>query len=193
VRELKVKFPKDANFCLSLTFNVEMVSRFPYWMSIWDHKKGSIDEGTKKYVEKLCDIARECGIKLHFYVVGSAFEDEDILYLERVVKERHSIGNYTYHHINIKAKTFEQLQISYSRRLWLRGSFKSVGEVIRHEISMINLAIKERLGVKAKGFRAPGCFHNDLKDMPEVQEILMREGFKFVSTQYFVPIGHEKM
>ena len=46
------------------------------------------------------------------------------------------------------------------------------------------MALDERLGVKAAGFRTPGGFSNGLRDRPDVQQMLLDQGFSWVSSLY---------
>src|SRR5712692_7306404 len=92
-----------AEFALSLTFDTEMCTNFPYWTAVWDHRKGALDEDSKTYVGKLCDVAKKYDARFHFFVLGKALEDPDLDYMKRVVDDGHAIGNHTYHHVNVKA------------------------------------------------------------------------------------------
>ena len=103
-------FPNGAEFALSLTFDIEMTPNFPYWTSRWNHRKGEIDEGTKLYLQRMSDIAKGYGVKLQFFLVGSALEDPDIDYLKKLVADGHAVDNHTYTHVNVKAKTIDGLQ-----------------------------------------------------------------------------------
>src|SRR5579872_470149 len=46
---------------ISLTYDIEMVTNFPHWEDIWDHRKGALDAVTCQYVGKLLDLARPFG------------------------------------------------------------------------------------------------------------------------------------
>ena len=70
-------YPNGAQFCLSMTFDIEMSYNFPYWTSDYDDY-GAIDPHVKQYVNKLLDVANKYGVKLQFFVVGSALEDPDV-------------------------------------------------------------------------------------------------------------------
>ena len=97
-------YPNGADFALSLTFDVEMCTNFPYWTSQWNHRKGAIDEDSKLYMGKMLDVAEKYGVKLQFFLVGTALEDPNIDYLKRMVAEGHAVDNHTYNHVNVKAQ-----------------------------------------------------------------------------------------
>src|SRR5262249_12735626 len=60
-------------------------------------------------------------------------------------------------------------------------------------IRMTTLGLKERAGITAAGFRTPGGFANGLKDRPDVQKLLLSEGFTWVSSLYPAhPMGKPK-
>jgi peptidoglycan/xylan/chitin deacetylase (PgdA/CDA1 family) len=180
-------YPGGAQFCLSLTYDVEMCTNFPYWTSVWDHRKGAIDEDSKLYILKLNEVAKKYGAKLHFFLVGSALEDPHIDYLKQLVDAGHAIGNHTYTHVFVKAKTVQQLQVVYRNAPW-RAAGRTPLECIRNELRETNLGVREKLGVELRGFRTPGGFANGLHDVPEVQDLLKQEGFAYASSHYSFPV-----
>ena len=111
-------FPNGAEFSLSLTFDIEMTPNFPYWTSKWNHRKGAIDEDTKLYLMRMSEIAKSYGVKLQFFLVGSALEDPNIDYLKQLVEDGHAIDNHTYTHVNVKAKDIAGLQEIYAAAPW---------------------------------------------------------------------------
>ena len=149
-------YPNGAQFCLSMTFDIEMSYNFPYWTSDYDDY-GAIDPHVKQYVHRLLDVADKYGVKLQFFVVGSALEDPDVDYLKRLVAEGHALDNHTYRHVNVKAERVEDLHSSYKRAPWRAGGLSPL-ECLRHEIRQTGRGLSERLGVEASGFRTPGGF-----------------------------------
>ncbi|MEM2178733.1 MAG: polysaccharide deacetylase family protein [Candidatus Methanomethylicaceae archaeon] len=170
---------------LSLTFDIEMCTNFPYWTSIWDDRKGLIDDGTRQYINSILDIARKENVKFQFFLLGSSFRDhKNVSLFKNIVYRGHSIGNHTYNHINIKTKTFKQLQIFYVKKPNFLKNFKNVFEAISYEIEKTNILIQKRLGIDVKGFRAPYGFENGIEDMPRLQHFLLEKSFEYVSSQY---------
>lgn len=176
-------YPNGATFAVQLSFDVEMVTNFPYWTDFWNHRKGAIDEATKRYIGQMNSQCKKYGAKAHYFVVGSLFEDPDIGYLEQAVAAGHAVGNHTYTHVNIKAIDRERLSGIYHSCPW-RASGREAQDIVRQEIQMTTAAIKHRLGVNPRGFRSPGGFPNGLQDAPAVQALLQEEGFWWASTHY---------
>jgi len=176
-------YPNGARFAVQLSFDLEMVTNWPYWTSFWDNRKGAINDAVKAYVRKISSKCGEYGARAHYFVVGSLFEDPDIDYLREAVDAGHAVGNHTYTHINIKAERPDQLAGIYKFCPW-RAAGRSAREVVRQEIRMTTEAIRTRLGVVPKGFRSPGGFPDGLQDAPEVRELLQEEGFWWASTHY---------
>ena len=179
-------YPSGAAFCLSLRPAVEMCTNFPYWTSQWNHLKGALDADSKQYVLKMHEVARSYGVHLYFLLVGSSFEDPDIDYLKQLVAAGHEVGNHTYTHLNVKAKTVESLQAVYASAPW-RANGRTPLQVIHDEVRATNAAIRERLGVRVTGFGTPGAFSTGLHDVPEVQALLKDEGFTHVTSHYLSP------
>jgi len=126
-------FPNGAEFCLSLRPAVEMCTNFPYWTSQWNHLKGALDDDSKHYVLKMHEVARSYGVPLYFLLVGSSLEDPDIDYLKQLVAAGHEVGNHTYTHLNVKAKTIESLQAVYANAPW-RAHGRTPLQVIHDEV-----------------------------------------------------------
>src|SRR5919198_621680 len=177
------RYPGSAGFGLSLTFDVEMATNFPYWTSVWDHRKGAIDEDVKAYVRQLTRACRQAAVQVQFFLLGASLEDPDVEYLRELAADGHALGNHTYHHVNVKATTTEQLQLEYRLRPWLAAG-RAPLEVIRDELRQTSAAMRERLGVTPAGFRTPGGFATGLHDVPQVQRVLLEEGFVYASSQY---------
>ncbi len=184
-------FPSGASFCVSLTLDVEMCTNFPYWTSVWDHRKGALDEGTKRHVERLSTTAHELQIPLQYFIVGSALEDPDLDYMRRARDLGHAIGNHTYTHVSVKAKTVPSLQVVYRNEPW-RAYGREPLRIIQDEVHQTTLAIRERLAMEPVGFRTPGGFNTALHDVPEVQRALLEEGFSWASSHYALAVGPEK-
>jgi hypothetical protein len=56
------------------------------------------------------------GGRIHFFAVGRVFEQEDIGWLEDIVREGHAVGNHTYGHVNVTATKPEDVQFRF--RVW---------------------------------------------------------------------------
>ena len=184
-------FPGGATFAVSLTLDVEMCTNFPYWTAVWDHRKGALDADTKGYVAQLSSRAHELGIPLQYFIVGSALEDPDLAYLLLTRDLGHAIGNHTYTHVSVKAKTVPSLQVVYKQEPW-RACGREPLQVIRDEVHQSTLAFRQRLGIEPAGFRTPGGFTTGLHDVPEVQQVLTEQGFTWASSHYHLDVGADK-
>ena len=180
-------YPNGADFGLSLTFDIEMCTNFPYWTSVWDHRKGAIDEDSKLYMGKMLDVADSFGVKFQFFLVGRALEDPDIDYLKRMTAEGHAVDNHTYNHVSVKAQDIPQLQPVYANAPWRAAGLNAL-ECIEREVRQTSTAITEQLGVAPTGFRTPGGFNNGLDDVPAVQEVLSDAGMQYASARYYFPV-----
>ncbi len=180
-------YPNGAQFCLSLTFDVEMCTNFPYWTSVWDHRKGAIDADCKHYIQKLNAVAAKYGVKLHYFLVGSALEDPDLDYLRAGVEAGHAFGNHTYTHVNVRAQDIPQLQVTYKAAPW-RALGRSALTCIRDELRQTSSAMRKALGVDPVGFRTPGGFVDGLHAVPDVQDLLRDEGFGYASSHFRFPV-----
>ena len=169
---------------IAVTLDLEMSAEYPKrGMTEWNYRKGELDEDTKRYAVSAAKIAKDRGGLLHFFALGRTLEQEDVGWLKDLAAAGHRVGNHTYDHVNVLASKPEELQFRFQRAPWLiRG--KPVAEVIEENIATTTAALKERCGIQASGFRTPGGFRNGLRDRPDLQKLLLRQGFSWVSSIY---------
>lgn len=169
---------------IAITFDLEMSRHYPKrGMTEWDYQKGNLDAATKKYSVDAARIVKERGGVIHFFCVGRVLEQADISWLKKIAKAGHPVGNHTYDHVNVKARKPEETQFRFRRAPWLVRD-KTAMQVIERNIRITNTALKQRAGITADGFRTPGGFRNGLADRPDIQKLLLKLGFKWVSSKY---------
>jgi Polysaccharide deacetylase len=168
---------------IAITLDLEMARNFPKWTDThWDYEKGNLNEPAKRYTLDACRRVKARGGRIHTFVVGQVFEQENLDWLKEIAAEGHPIGNHTYDHIYLLAQTAD-LQFRFQRAPWLiRG--REVKDVIRDNIALTNIALKERIGVEANGFRTPGGFANGLHGHEDLQQLLLSLGFDWISCTY---------
>ena len=169
---------------VAVTLDLEMSAEYPRrGMTEWNYRKGDLDADTRRYAVKAAEVVSARGGVVHFFAVGQTLEQPDVGWLKELAAAGHPVGNHTYDHVYVKAKTPEEVQFKFRRAPWLiRG--KPVAQVIEENIAMTTAALKERCGITAAGFRTPGGFNNGLKDRPDLQAMLLRQGFTWVSSLY---------
>jgi len=174
----------DDKALIAITLDLEMSRHYPKrGMMEWDYEKGNLDVDTKKYAVEAGRVAKERGGLIHYFCVGRVLEQPDVTWLKGLIASGHKVGNHTYDHVNVKAKTAAEAQFRFARSPWLvRG--KPIDRVIRENIETTTLAMRERLGVSPDGFRTPGGFNNGLDDRPDLQRMLLDGGFTWVSSKY---------
>jgi peptidoglycan/xylan/chitin deacetylase (PgdA/CDA1 family) len=169
---------------IAITLDLEMARNFPKWTDThWDYEKGNLNDAAKQYVVNACRRVKQRGGRIHTFAVGQLFEQENIDWLKEIVAEGHTVGNHTYDHAYLLAKTPAEIQYRFQRAPWLLGK-RSVAEVLRDNIALCNAAIKERLGIKANGFRTPGGFATGLHGREDLQRMLLGLGFDWISCVY---------
>jgi peptidoglycan/xylan/chitin deacetylase (PgdA/CDA1 family) len=174
----------NAKAQVAITLDLEMSRNFPNWDdTYWDYEKGNLDQASKDYALAAAKRVKERGGRIHFFCVARVLEQPDVTWLQELAAEGHPIGNHTYDHINVLATQSKDLQFRFQRAPWLIDG-KSTTEVIRENIQLAKLALKQRTGIDNRGFRTPGGFANGLKDREDVQQILLDSGFRWVSSLY---------
>lgn len=182
----RAPFPGGARFAVSLTYDVEQCTNFPYWSSVWDHRKGALDGESWRYVARLADMAAAEGAPVQWFVLGSTLQEVDSEIWE-LLSGGGAVGNHTFRHVNVRARDFDDLQIAYRTDPALRSGFAMPLDAIRSEIETTSEWIERRTGRRPAGFRTPGGFSEGLRDHPEVCEVLRAAGFHYVSSHYRYP------
>ncbi|MBN9519389.1 polysaccharide deacetylase family protein [bacterium] len=181
---LSVAQPRPRPALLAITLDLEMSAEYPRrGMTEWNYRKGDLDADTKRYAVRAAEVAREHGGLVHFFALGQTLEQEDVGWLRALAAAGHPVGNHTYDHVNLLAARMDDVQFRFRRAPWLvRG--KTVPEVIEQNVESATLALRERCGITPAGFRTPGGFANGLRDRADLQRMLVRQGFAWVSSLY---------
>jgi len=169
---------------IAITLDLEMSRNFPNREDLhWDYEKGNLNQAAKDYTVAACKRVEKRGGVIHNFVVGQVFEQPNVDWLKEIADGGHPIGNHTYDHIYLLAKTTDQLQFRFQRAPWLLGD-RDVHTIIRDNIKLTSMALKERVGVDANGFRTPGGFADGLNGREDIQQIILDTGFDWVSCRY---------
>lgn len=169
---------------IAITLDLEMSREYPQrGMLEWDYEKGNLDQATKRYAVGAARVAKEHGGLIHFFCVGRVLEQPDVEWLREIAAAGHPIGNHTYDHVYVLAKTVDEVQFRFRRAPWLVEG-QSVEQILRHNIALTSAALQQRCGIQANGFRTPGGFARGLEERADVQRMLLELGFGWCSAKY---------
>ncbi len=169
---------------IAITLDLEMSAQYPRREIVeWNYDKGNLDEATKRYAVEAAKIVKEFGGVLHFFCVGRVLEQPSVDWLKQLAADGHPIGNHTYDHVHLKAMKPQDIQFRFARAPWLVEGL-TAAEIIERNIRITTTALKTRAGIEVNGFRTPGGFGNGLSDRPDLQTLLLDQGFKWVSSKY---------
>lgn len=168
---------------IAITLDLEMSREYPRRdMTEWDYEKGNLDEPTKQYALDAARLVTQAGGRMHFFCVGRVLEQPDVEWLKQIAAH-HAVGNHTYDHVYVLATKPEETQFRFRRAPWLlRG--QSAAETIEENIRLTTIALQERVGIAEAGFRTPGGFADGLAERDDIQRMLMRLGYRWVSSKY---------
>ena len=176
--------PPGKKALIAITLDLEMSAEYPRrGMTEWNYEKGNLDEATKRYAVEAARVAKERGGIIHFFCVGRVLEQPSVDWLKEIAAAGHPVGNHTYDHVNVLATKPEETQFRFRRAPWLIEGL-TAEEIIRRNIHMTNVALKDRAGITANGFRTPGGFASGLVERPDLQQLLLDLGFTWVSSKY---------
>lgn len=169
---------------VAISLDLEMARNFPNWNDThWDYEKGNLSDQAKNYAVEAARRVKARGGVIHFFLVASALEQENVDWLKQIRDMGHFIGNHTYDHVYIRAEKLSDVQFKFARAPWLIEG-KKPAQVVRENIEMATRAMRERLGIQPAGFRAPGGFADGLSPRPDVQKMFLDLGFKWISCKY---------
>jgi len=169
---------------VAITLDLEMSRHYPRrGMTEWDFQKGSLDTATKEYSVQAARLAEQHGGLIHFFCVGRVLEQPCVDWLKEIAAAGHPIGNHTYDHVNVLATKPDETQFRFRRSPWLIKGM-TAAQVIKENIRMTSIGLKERAGIDEQGFRTPGGFTEGLADREDIQQMLLKLGFTWVSSKY---------
>ncbi len=169
---------------IAITFDLEMSRHYPRReMLEWDYQKGNLDGPTKDYSVKAAEVAAELGGVIHFFLVGRVLEQSNIDWIKTIAQAGHPIGNHTYDHVNLLADSATNAQYRFRRSPWLVKG-RSTAQLLRDNIELTTIAMRDRAKIEPNGFRTPGGFSNGLADREDLQKMLLDLGFTYVSSKY---------
>ena len=174
----------NAKARVAITLDLEMARNFPRREDThWDYEKGNLNDAAKTYSVEAARRVKQRGGRIHFFCVGRVLEQPDVAWLQELAREGHPIGNHTYDHVNVLAKSPQDLQFRFQRSPWLIEG-QSPAEVIHENIRLTTLALKQRTQIDNRGFRTPGGFATGLHGREDLQQMLLDLGFTWVSSFY---------
>lgn len=169
---------------IALTFDLEMSRGFPTADAThWDYEKGNLDAASKAYALTLARRLKTRGVRAHFFLVARALEQEDVAWLKEIAAAGHRVGNHTYDHVALLARTPEETQFRFRRAPWLVEG-QTVAEVIAENIRLAHDAIRTRLGFDPVGFRSPGGLRQGLDAREDLQRLILACGYRWASIVY---------
>jgi peptidoglycan/xylan/chitin deacetylase (PgdA/CDA1 family) len=176
--------PREDRALIAITLDLEMSRNYPTPdRTHWDYEKGNLDADTRRYTVEAARRVKAHGGRIHFFCVGRVLEQESVEWLEELVREGHPIGNHTYDHVNVKARRSQDIQFRFRRAPWLIEGMPPE-QVIGDNVRLCARAMESRLGIDPAGFRTPGGFIDGLADRPDVQRMLLDQGYRWVSSLY---------
>ncbi len=169
---------------IAITLDLEMSRQYPTKdQTHWDYEKGNLNAETKAYAVEAAQRAKSHRGVLHFFAVGRVFEQENLDWMKEIAAAGHPIGNHTYDHVNVLATRPEDIQFRFQRAPWLIAG-KSPADVIEENIRLCTAGMKIRTGKTPDGFRTPGGFSTGLKGREDLQQMLLGQGFSWISSLY---------
>jgi len=169
---------------IAITLDLEMSRMYPTRDNLeWDFQKGNLNTPTKKYALEAAKTAKKLGGLIHFFCVGRVLEQSDISWLKEIAEMGHPVGNHTYDHVNVWATKPEKTQFRFQRSPWLIQG-QTARQIIRENVRITTLAMQQRAGIVADGFRTPGGSNAALDGRKDIQQLLLDHGFKWVSSKY---------
>lgn len=159
---MNLKIP-DGQCWVGLSYDLEMCAGYSPTMT----NHGRIIPDLQKYTLQLCDIAEAFDVKLHFFYVANGLEHTDTDYLYEILRRGHVIDSHTYDHLSLTYPDMVKLD---------------------QDLRRANDLLQDKLGVEPVVLRGPGGIINGLNHHPKAQQIILKNGFRYVSSAYKDPL-----
>ena len=181
-----------AKALIAVTMDLEMSRHYPQrGMLEWDYRKGELDAASKEYALKTCRHVKASGGVVHGFLLGRTLEQENIDWLEQLLGDGHLLGNHTYDHVKLNARSRDTVQARFRRCPWLIDQ-KTPRQAIVDNIRMTERAMQYRLGISPNGFRTPYGYPDGLAGREDLQDMILELGYRWVSSQYCQPQNLKK-
>jgi len=158
------KVPGGARCAISLGYDLDMSGYVGYsgMSGYLGYTHGHLSQEVMEYVKLLVKVAGKNAARLHFFLEGNTFE-EPTEYWKEIVQAGHAVDQHTYSHISLIQEPLEKID---------------------REIAVTKSLMESRLGILNIGLRGPGGYKQGLRGREDVQQVILKNGIKFVSTQY---------
>jgi peptidoglycan/xylan/chitin deacetylase (PgdA/CDA1 family) len=165
-KTIAANLPDGVRCAVALSYDLEMCKGY----STEGINHGRIMPPVQEYTLRLCDVAERYNTRLHFFFVCNGLEEDDISYLEEVVRRGHTIDNHTYSHQGLATMSPEELD---------------------KELSRANQLLEQRLNITSTVLRGPYGYENGWNDLHhENRLIILKNGFKWVSGEISEDVYH---
>ena len=172
---------------IAITMDLEMSRHYPQRGELeWDYCKGDLDETAKAYAVAVCQRVKRAGGTVHGFLLGRTLEQPKVDWLIEMLGDGHALGNHTYDHVKLNARTAETVQARFRRCPWLIEG-QTPRAAVQRNIRLTELAMQHRLGKQPDGFRTPYGYPAGLGKRPDLQTLLLEMGYHWVSSQYRQP------
>lgn len=161
---VSVELPLGVRCAVALSYDLEMCAG--YAPDGINH--GRIMPAVRDYAFKLCDTAEKHGLKLQFFHVGNGLISEDVDYLREILRRGHLIDSHTFSHLRLATSDVDKLD---------------------RELALTNQLLQDRLGWRSTLLRGPGGEPDGLNGLPQNQDIILKNGFMWVSCHRDVSMG----
>jgi peptidoglycan/xylan/chitin deacetylase (PgdA/CDA1 family) len=157
---IHLELPEGVRCAVALSYDLEMCAGY----SPDGVNHGRIMPAVQNYLFKLLDVAERYNTQLHFFYVCDGLEEENIDYLEEILRRGHVIDSHTYSHQGVAIVSPEKLD---------------------DELQRANRLLKDKLGVESTILRGPYGYKNGRESLSQAnREIIVRHGFKWISGEF---------
>ncbi len=164
--DIRVEFPDRVRCTVALSYDLEMCAGY----SPVGINHGRIMAPVQDYALRLCQTAEEYSVQLHFFHVGNGLEEDDVGYLEEILRRGHVVDSHTYSHLRLGTPDSEKLHA---------------------ELELTNHLLSQRLGWTSTVLRGPGGEANGLNGLEDNQRAILKNGFRWVTCHKDVTMGED--
>ena len=161
---VKVTLPDGVRSAVALSYDTDSGCGYAEPLICHGHTPAFLHE----YMLRLCDTADQYGVKLHFMQIANGLEDSRVVgYLREILDRGHIVDSHTHTHMLLTTDDVDALD---------------------RDLALANQLFEERLGWKPTILRGPGGYSDGLDGLVPNQEVILKNGFQWVSGRYCFPL-----
>jgi peptidoglycan/xylan/chitin deacetylase (PgdA/CDA1 family) len=163
--ECHLKLPENVSCAVALSYDLEMCAGY----SPQGVNHGHLMPALQTYTLKLCEVAEQYNVSLHFFYVCNGLESSDsrstlVPFLREILDRGHVIDSHTFSH---------------------KGLAVVDAKTLNEELTLANRVLDQYLDLRSTVLRGPGGYPDGRRTLSAAnRRVILNNGFRWVSGEF---------